>query len=93
MTNPLGDFKPAPQETPYIHGRSLVYGLLFSIPCWGLIIAAVFSLVVRMILFALAVVLIAAKLPDHMSVVGNGMLLGAVGLVILGIVLTIDRWF
>ena len=81
------------RDEPPIHGRSLVAGVLLSIPLWGLILAAIFSVVVRMILLALAVVLIAAKLPDHLSVVGNGMLIAALGLVILGIVLTVDRWF
>jgi hypothetical protein len=46
-----------------------------------------------MILLALAVVLLASKLPPSWWLLSNTMLLGALALVIYGVVSAIDRWF
>jgi hypothetical protein len=81
------------RDKPDIPGRGLVYGVLLSIPLWGLIVAAIFSVLIRMILLALAVVLLASKLPPSWWLLSNTMLLGALALVIYGVVSAIDRWF
>jgi predicted membrane-bound spermidine synthase len=74
-------------------GRGLVWGVLFSIPLWGLIIAAVFNVVIGMVLYAFAIVALACMLPQRRHLLSKIMFLTALTLIVLGVAATLHRWF